>query len=128
MKNTKFLIVDDEEDWAEILANFIELCTGLRPVIKNDGLQAIEYIKNQAVDVIFTDTNMPRMNGIELLNFIKKTHPGVKVVVFFEELYGSKITRKEVLHLGADAVLKKDNTLILLPDVIKEMNSPLFQE
>ncbi len=43
---------------------------GYAPIIANDGLEAIEAIKNSTVDIVFLDVQMPRLNGLETATYI----------------------------------------------------------
>ena len=61
-----------------------------------DGFQALEIIKNQKIDIVFTDINMPNMDGIELCQKVLGTHP---------EIYMGGITahnEKEIVSLAKD--------------------------
>jgi CheY-like chemotaxis protein len=70
-----FLIDDDLDDQEIFLMAMQQFDASIRCDFANDGLVAIEKLKADEVDVpdyIFIDMNMPRMNGIECLEEIKK--------------------------------------------------------
>ncbi|VTR31649.1 two component transcriptional regulator [Actinobacillus pleuropneumoniae] len=59
----------------------------------NDGLQALEKLKEEPVDLLITDIMMPRMNGLELIKKVKAMHPRTKLIVLsgYEEFEYVKI-------------------------------------
>ena len=97
------LIVDDEEGPRQ----------SLRIVFKNDyqillatnGLDAIELVKNNAVDVIVLDIMMLGISGVETLKEIKQVDPSVEVIMLtaFETIE----TARQALRHGASDYLNK---------------------
>jgi CheY-like chemotaxis protein len=70
-----FLIDDDLDDQEIFVMAIQQFDASIRCDFANDGAKALEQLKADAVDVpdcIFIDVNMPRMNGIEFLEQIKK--------------------------------------------------------
>ena len=65
------LVVDDEMDIATYLASVLE-DAGMNVVVAHDGIQALEVIRNQPVDLISLDLVMPRKSGIRLLMDLRK--------------------------------------------------------
>jgi len=75
----KCLIVDDEPLSQEVLADFVKACPELElSGICKDALEAGESIKNQKIDLLFLDINMPKLSGI---GFIKSL-PNPPLFVF----------------------------------------------
>ena len=67
----KVLIVDDEEDIREILAGIIK-SFGFIVEEAEDGLIALNKIRKEKYDIVLTDLKMPKMDGVELINNVKK--------------------------------------------------------
>ena len=67
----KLLIVDDEPRQLKALANLVKQ---LRPeyeiFTENDGIDALNHIKENKIDILFTDIKMSKMNGIDLVEKI----------------------------------------------------------
>ena len=80
MKKMNILIVDDDEDFAESLGEFLEI-QGHEIVIAHSGEQAIKEYRANVFDIVFTDIRMPGMNGVEMFLQIKSLNPNAKVVV-----------------------------------------------
>ncbi len=98
MRKPRILWVDDEIDL--LRAHIIFLQNKEYEVeTANNGLDAVEIVKNQFFDIIFLDENMPGMTGLETLNRLKTLSPNVPVVMItkseeeniMDEAIGSKI-------------------------------------
>jgi len=82
------VIVDDEEPARQDLAWFISNFSAIRVVGSfADGREALGYLREHSVDVIFLDINMPRMDGIALSRTLKemKTRPRIVFVTAHRE-------------------------------------------
>jgi two-component system invasion response regulator UvrY len=91
----KILIVDDHPI----------IRYGLRTIISEDenmsvcgeaetGRQALELLKDSKYDIILLDINLPDINGLEVLNELKKSNPGLSVLIlsaFSENQYAEKV-------------------------------------
>ena len=102
--NCSILLVDDEEEIVEFTRD--ELKSSFEKVIiAKDGLEAIEILKVQKIDLMVTDYKMPLMNGLELINYTKQHYPLIPIIM----LTGNS-TNKEViqaLNNGAFDILGK---------------------
>ena len=80
----KVLVVEDEKLIRQGIATMIKRCgVPVEEVIEcANGLQALEVLKEQTIDVCFTDIRMPKMNGIELVKAMKEFgNPPLSVAV-----------------------------------------------
>ena len=75
---------------------------------KNGG-EAIDKITANNFDVVITDIGMPRVNGIEVLKFIKKNKPKTKVIMM--STYFNQKVINEVMELGVDKYVEKSSFL-----------------
>jgi len=118
----KILIADDHN----MMINGLKLILAVRPdfniiATANNGLEALEVVKNDRPDVILLDINMPMMNGYQTLQILKSDFPEVKVIVL-----SMSAERKSVLNMleaGANSYLFKntdDKTLFqAIDEVVK---------
>ncbi len=53
------------------------LCPSASLVIKTDPLMAGKYSFNHSVDILITEMNMKRMNGMQLIDFVRRENPEV---------------------------------------------------
>ena len=77
----KILIIDDERDMLLLLQRIIGEETDHMVDIESDPVYAVERFKQQNYDMVITDLKMPKMDGIRLLESIKKINPRVNVVI-----------------------------------------------
>lgn len=69
----KVLVVEDDPMLAEIHKKFIENTEGFRVVgIAGDGMKALEILKKEAVDLTILDIYMPKMDGLSLIEEMRK--------------------------------------------------------
>lgn len=113
----KLLIVDDEKELAQLLADhFTEI--GYEVKTANDGLDAKKIILTTQFDLIITDILMPKMSGVDLLMFLQgvETPPPVIVITGFTEN-----EEKDLQNLGAYAVFYKPIDYKRLENMVKEV-------
>ena len=81
LKNIKILIVDDESDVRNLLAEqFAE--KGATVFEAKSGSEAIEILRKQAIDVVISDIKMNNLDGVELNKLIKKEIDPAPLVYF----------------------------------------------
>ncbi|NPA15863.1 MAG: sigma-54-dependent Fis family transcriptional regulator [Deferribacteres bacterium] len=107
------LVVDDEEKIRKILKVMLSL-KGHRVDEAEDGLQALSMIKENAYDLVIADIKMPEMDGLELLEEIKRLDYPVPVV--FITAYATVDSAVEAMKKGAVDYISKpfDEERILL--------------
>ena len=109
----RVLVVDDEPDLCERIKRELDKEGCYEVAVAYDGVEGLEYFKNNRVDVAIADIKMPRMNGLEMLDKCREiTNDFVSVVITG---YGDHETAIEALKLGAFNYLKKP---ILLDELI----------
>lgn len=70
--NISCLIIDDEPSSQNVLKSFIHKIDYLELMqVCNNALEALEYLKNNAVDLLFLDINMPQLSGIDFYKSLK---------------------------------------------------------
>ena len=77
---TNILVVDDEKDFADLLAERLEL-KGLTTAVAYDGIKALAWLDDSSCEIVLLDLSMPGMNGIDVLPRIKQDHPDVQVII-----------------------------------------------
>ncbi|KIA85720.1 LytTR family DNA-binding domain-containing protein [Flavobacterium sp. AED] len=86
MKETKkCIIVDDEPAAHYVLVNYIKQNPQLELVFQGyNGIEAMDYLRENKVDLMFLDINMPEITGMELLKIIP-THPKTILTTAYSE-------------------------------------------
>lgn len=100
----RVLILDDEEKMVGLIARSLER-DGYEAVGETDPARALAAIKESKFDVLLTDLRMPGIDGIEVLERVKKIDPGIDVILM--TAYASVDTVREAMKLGAVDYLTK---------------------
>lgn len=103
----KVLIVDDSKSTRELIAAAIEQLDGFTCVESSSGFEALKILPRHRFDLIITDINMPDINGLELINFVKKNPNYRDTPLFIVSTESSETDRKRGLALGACEYLIK---------------------
>src|SRR5437773_839323 len=105
MPAERILVVDDEQSMAQFLAIVLRK-EGYQVSTVQNGRDALEKVKTDNLDVVITDIRMPGMDGIQLLQGIKKHDPGLPVVIM--TAYASQQSAIDAVNLGAFQYLIKN--------------------
>ena len=118
------LIVDDDPDLVESVAMKVE-SKNFRVAKAYDGIEAWEKIKEERPDLIILDVMMPRKNGYELCDELKKDDQYKDIVVVLLTAVGDAVTTTKYTHFGgkttlADDFIPKPIDLDRLMEIVKE--------
>ncbi len=80
-KDSKILIVDDEPMITLSLKSLLQLEGDYDAIVFNSPLEALDYAKENRIDLVISDFLMPQMNGIEFLAEVKKYHPDISLIL-----------------------------------------------
>ncbi|MBB4351721.1 response regulator [Aliirhizobium cellulosilyticum] len=100
---SKVLLIDDDVELMTLLQEYL-MEEGYEVVTDNDGRVAISAAADRSVDIIVLDIMMPRMNGIEVLQRIRKVS---QIPVLMLTARGDDVDRISGLNLGADDYVPK---------------------
>ena len=116
MSQINVLFVDDEE---ELVAAWVErICLrGINADGVTNGIDAIEYVKNNEYDVVVLDIRMPGIGGIAIMDEIIKIRPNIQIIL----ITGHQCTEKETNNFPSNAFdcLVKPVDIEILIDKIK---------
>jgi two-component system chemotaxis response regulator CheY len=112
------LIVDDSAAIRKILQRVLKQADVPLGTVHEagDGLEALETLKNNKVQLILSDINMPKMDGLQLLGRLKSDEAYKKVPVIMVSTEGSESKVMDAVQLGAAGYVRKPFTA----DQIKE--------
>lgn len=116
----KVLLVDDEEDFLEIMSERIE-ARGMTVTTCTSAEKAIEIIKTESFDAIILDFMMPGMDGFQALKEIKSKRPESQIIL----LTGHATVEKgvEAMKMGATDFLEKPADIEALEKKIKDASA-----
>ncbi len=80
MEHPSILVVDDELLIRDLLYDFFQ-DQGWDIAVAESGEQALEILQEKKIDVLLTDLRMPAMDGMALTGQVRKSFPGIPVVI-----------------------------------------------
>ena len=116
-KKIKLLIVDDDEKFLKTIAERLGL-KDFDVTTASEGNQALKAAKKGKFDVALLDLKMPGMDGMEVLQSLKKKHKFLEVIILTG--FASIDSAVEATKLGAFGYLEKPYNFEKLLDVLKE--------
>jgi two-component system, chemotaxis family, chemotaxis protein CheY len=115
----KILIAEDSPSMRSLIVSTISALGDYEVVEAANGFEALRVLPREKVDLVITDINMPDINGLELVSFIKQNPNYQNTPLFIISTEGSDRDREKGLTLGADAYLVKPFSPEALQDLIR---------
>jgi two-component system response regulator (stage 0 sporulation protein F) len=111
-----FLIADDSIEDCDLLSHMLKrLSESSQILVCHDGDSAMKLMQKHSIDVLFLDVKMPGMNGVQIMNEMKRL--GIRtMLVIVTGFNGETELAMEVMRLGAVKVIVKPVTLDNLKD------------
>ena len=106
MKKSKKILVVDDEKGIRFLLSEVLLNQGFEVCMAKDGQESLDQLEKDNFDLVITDINMPRMDGIAMLKTMKKSGRREKVIVMTANPSDKRL-------LGTD-----------VPDVLAHLHKP----
>ncbi len=75
------LVVDDEKDIVELMSETLTMW-GYNPITAMDGEEALQKFQEIPIDLVITDLKLPKMDGVQLLDRIKRMSDRTEVILF----------------------------------------------
>lgn len=120
MDSVKIIVVDDEESILMLLTEFLKKNDYVVDPF-SDSKQALSALKNGNYHILITDLSMPKIDGLQLINYIQKEYINTLGVVMTG--YGSLETVIKAMRLGAfDYILKPFN----FEDILITVKSAIY--
>jgi two-component system chemotaxis response regulator CheY len=119
-KEYKVLIVEDSPTMRQLLSFILKRIKGVNVVEAKDGVDALKKMSVNKFDLVITDINMPIMDGLKLVNLIRKDdiHKNVPIIIVTTE--GGQEDKERAMALGANAYITKPIQSAHLLEVIKQ--------
>ncbi len=115
---SKILIIEDEAAIRRVLAKILSEESDTYIVEDaEDGIQGLEKIKNNDYDLVLCDIKMPKMDGVEVLDAVKKIKPEIPMVMISG--HGDMETAIQTMRLGAFDYISKPPDLNRLLNTVR---------
>ncbi len=100
------LVVDDDPDGAEVLAELVEHW-GHRVIVAHDGLEAMLIAERTQPDAALLDISLPRLDGYEVARRLRRNSTTRDTLLIALTGYGNQTDRKKALEAGFDQHIVK---------------------
>lgn len=115
---SKILIIEDEAAIRRVLTKILtEENDSYKVEEAEDGVQGLEKVKNEDYDLILCDIKMPKMDGVEVLEAVKKIKPEIPVVMISG--HGDLDTAVNTMRMGAYDYISKPPDLNRLLNTVR---------
>lgn len=100
----RVMIVEDDESVRHLYSHILKN-SGYDVIEAVDGQEALTKYLEQPCDMVITDMNMPVMNGMDLIEELRRHSPDVSIIMI--TAYGTSHTHREALKRGSDDYIPK---------------------
>lgn len=118
------LIVEDSATTRSLIRAVIDEIGEYETVEAESGFEALKMLPQQAYDLIVTDINMPDINGLELINFVRNNPRYNHLPIIIVSTERSEEDKKRGMALGATAYVTKPFKSSELQEIIKKILVP----
>ncbi len=117
----KILVVEDSSAMRGLIASIVDQIAGCEVVEVPSGYEALRRLPRESFDLVITDINMPDINGLELISFLRKNQSYASTPVLIISTESSERDREKGLALGANAYLTKPFAPEALTATVKQL-------
>ena len=122
--NIKVLVVDDFATMRRIVKNVLKQIGFTKIVEADDGSTALAVLKNDKVDLIISDWNMPKVTGLELLKAVRGDDSMKNIPFLMVTAEGQKDNIVQAVQAGVSNYVVKPFT----PETIQEKLEQMFKK
>ncbi len=120
----KILIIDDEPDMLKLLSMILREKTDYEITTTNNPIEAVALAKNGGFDLVISDLKMPGLDGIEIIDAVKKVDEDIPVIII--TAFASVESATEAIQRGGfDFITKpfrKEQILFTIEKALKWLN------
>ena len=103
----KILVVEDSPMTRSLIISSLEEVGDFTIIEAANGFQALRKLPEVSPDLVITDINMPDINGLEVVRFVKQSENFKHIPVIIVTTEGRDVDKERGLRLGADRYLVK---------------------
>lgn len=114
----RLIIVDDQAVMRQSIRRLLQHSGEMHVVAEaSDGDEAIDTVNSVDADIVLLDISMPRRNGLDVLEVLKREHPSLPVLML--SIHSAEQYERRAIELGAAAFVNKENAADQLVDAIR---------
>lgn len=99
MERAKKILVVDDESGIRFLLSEVLLGKGFEVSLASDGQESLEKLAQDNFDLVVTDINMPRLDGVAMLKRMKKTGRDEKIIIMTGNPADQRLSEKGLPHV-----------------------------
>ena len=103
----RILIAEDSSTMRALIVSTLQALGDYDVTEAANGFEALRILPRERFDLVITDINMPDINGLELVSFVRKNENYRDIPLFIISTEGSDRDREKGMALGANAYLVK---------------------
>ncbi len=123
----KILVVDDDKTTRRILGLYLK-SKGFEVAYAENGLEAMEKLGREKVNLVMTDLNMPYMDGLELTRTLRKDETLMHLPILVVTTEADPEEKAKAFDAGANGYLVKPVSADMVSDNIKKILSEIFSK
>lgn len=121
LQEIRIAIVDDHDMLRDAIRLALQTIDSFQiEILARHGQDLIEQMEKKEIDLVILDIQMPVMNGMQTLNYLKTCHSDLKVIMLSSLAEEGIIAKYK--QLGADGYVVKSSTEELIDEIKKVMN------
>lgn len=117
----KILVVEDSPMTRSLIVSALEEVGDYTIIEAANGFQALRKLPEVSPDLVITDINMPDINGLEVVRFVKQSENFKHIPVIIVTTEGRDVDKERGLRLGADKYLVKPFQPAQLQQFVQEL-------
>src|SRR3954471_16854556 len=117
---TRILVVEDSRTQAAEIEFLLE-AAGCEVALAGNGREGLDALGRELPDLVLTDLDMPLMNGLELVEAVRRDYPAVPVILM--TALGSEEIAVEALQKGAASYVPKRNLATDIVDTLERVTA-----
>lgn len=119
-KEFNVLVVEDSPAMRQLLSFILKRIKRVNVVEATNGVDALKRMSVNRFDLVITDINMPIMDGLKLVNLIRKDdiHKNVPIIIVTTE--GAQEDKERAMALGANAYITKPIQSSYVIEIVKQ--------
>ncbi|WP_437576149.1 response regulator [Sorangium sp. So ce887] len=115
----RVLVVDDSPMDRRLSGSLLKKRAGMEPMYAENGVEALQAIAKVMPEIVLTDLQMPEMDGLELVEAIRREHPYLPVILM--TAHGSEEIAVQALRRGAASYVAKRNLAAELVNTVENV-------
>ncbi|MGE4545913.1 MAG: response regulator [Pedobacter sp.] len=121
MSGHKILVVEDSAIMRQLLVMSLRRVPGVTVLEASDGLEALKVIANEQLSLVFSDVNMPGLDGLKLVRMLRADQRTRDIPIVMVTTEGATEDRDRAMALGATEYITKPVQAAIVVDTASRL-------